>query len=502
MSTSIFDLAEYIIVAIVLGFQLYFFGRTRAKIRQFEGVIPDSSDFTLTEAVILKSDLQAVPPRQLLDKLPDYVSRAAYNTDAAMITLTLLQLQNTSSNESEVLTDIRLAINTYLIRNRGAVSDFNLLRDIVQRHLDAIEEEISLTTPIPVYLGLAGTMAGIIVGLYSLPDMNSAAFLEGSGISSLLNGVKIAMIASLMGLGLTVITNGFLFRGTKNQVERRKNGFFTFLQTELLPVLTENVNSGIVGLNRSLDRFGASFGEQVTRLDGLMAKNYDSLMAQQSAMDALQQMDMVRVASFNLKVLGELKTSVDALERLGMALKQVDGFVANARALVDRTNDIVGVADQIREVLNESRQLQRYLNGHFSELETRGQLINDTVVRLDDVVSRSLKDLESHIFARIEAVKQIEITEEDLMKKHFDDNRDALGQLRNLEQLKNNLSRYASDSEKQQQGLVNMTQNLYLELTALNQSVSTYITNQEEAKLGNRIKRIFGGETAKSQRNG
>ncbi|AUD07028.1 hypothetical protein CWM47_37540 [Spirosoma pollinicola] len=38
---------------------------------------------------------------------------------------------------------------------------------------------------------------------------------------------------------ITIFTNGILFRGSKIYTEGNKNDLFTFLQTELLPVLSE-----------------------------------------------------------------------------------------------------------------------------------------------------------------------------------------------------------------------------------------------------------------------
>lgn len=53
------------------------------------------------------------------------------------------------------------SINNYLQKNKGAVSDFMLIKDIVERNCDSKEEEITIQTPIPLYIGLMGTMLGI-----------------------------------------------------------------------------------------------------------------------------------------------------------------------------------------------------------------------------------------------------------------------------------------------------------------------------------------------------
>jgi hypothetical protein len=537
MNFSILAVFEILAIVGVIYLQYSFWTETRAKIRLFKDIIPDVKQFSLIETSFLENDLKTIPPIQLLERFQDYSSRAKINKadidlelsgritqilsdmerdgeeinhqtayriasediknkygsdwqkNMNKVNLTLLSVEG---YRNEILHKIINSINTYLIRNKGAVADFNLLRDIIQRNLDAVEEEISMTIPIPVYLGLMGTMAGIILGLFALPDIGSEAFLQGSGINNLIGGVKIAMIASFTGLLFTVSNSGWLFKGAKSHVEREKNEFFTFLQTELLPVLTESVNAGIIGLNRTIERFGTSFNENVGKLDSLMNKNYDSLMAQQSAVEAFQKLDISRIANFNIKVLSEIKQSVDALERLGYALRNVDGFVVNSKALVERTSNVVDLSEKIVEILNETKQLQMFLNSHFNAIEQRGQIINDTVVRMDDVIDKSLKGLEQHIFERLQAVRDIKITAEDLLQKEFDQNRNVLGKLQFLEPLKNEFSSYSKAGMNSQNDMLNAINALQQKMTTNNQLLGKVLSQLQSSTITSQIKNIFG----------
>jgi hypothetical protein len=289
----------------------------------------------------------------------------------------------------------------------------------------------------------------------------------------------------------TVSNSGFAFKGAKNQVEGLKNDFFTFLQTELLPVLTESVNSGIIGLNRNIERFGTSFNENVQTLDVLIRKNYESLMAQQKGIETLQRMDISKVANLNVKVLGELTRSVGALEGLANHLRMLDQFVSNSRDLVERTQNVVGLSEQFMEVLSETKQLQRYLNSHFSHLEERGQIITNTVVRLDDVIDKSLNGLEQHIHERLQAVKDIKITAEDLLQKEFSENKNVLGKLQFLEPLKNEFSKYSKDDSANQKEILNTLNTLQQRMTANNQLLGKVLSQLQKTSLTSQIKNIF-----------
>ena len=151
-----------------------------------------------------------------------------------------------SKESNAVLDKILSSVNTYLLRNKGAVSDFNLIKDIVDRNMDAVDEEINSLLPIPLYLGLMGTMIGIVIGLFAMPSISDANF-EGA-IDMLIGGVKIAMIASFVGLLLTVLLSGWKYKGAKLHTEGLKNDLFTWIQTQLLPVLSQNISSSIYSL--------------------------------------------------------------------------------------------------------------------------------------------------------------------------------------------------------------------------------------------------------------
>ena len=133
---------------------------------------------------------------------------------------------------NSIFDSIKDSINKYLGNNSGSVIDFGLLKDAVDRHCDSVENDIATQTPIPLYWGLAGTMAGVIIGLWDLLDSNAINTLMGSGagaidesskmaangIDALLSGVAWAMVASICGIMLTTF-NSILFKRCKLKEE-------------------------------------------------------------------------------------------------------------------------------------------------------------------------------------------------------------------------------------------------------------------------------------------
>lgn len=157
---------------------------------------------------------------------------------------------------------IKSNINDYLGNSQGSVIDYNILKDAVDRNCETIEEEINAQMPVPLYCGLAGTMAGVIVGLFSLlkEDSISNLMVSGSksveqataamngaagGINDLLAGVALAMVASILGIFLTTL-NSILFKRFKRQAEDGKNKFLSWMQSVLLPKLPNDISDAFL----------------------------------------------------------------------------------------------------------------------------------------------------------------------------------------------------------------------------------------------------------------
>ena len=133
--------------------------------------------------------------------------------------------------KSILLGEVTDTINNYLKKNKGGAADFHLVKDIVERHTDSIDEEINHKLPVPIYLGLMGTVLGIIIGLFSLkfqfdPATNSLnGQLFVNSVSGLIKGVKLAMICSFVGLLLTTLLSSWRYMGAKSKLEAQKKCF-------------------------------------------------------------------------------------------------------------------------------------------------------------------------------------------------------------------------------------------------------------------------------------
>lgn len=346
-----------------------------------------------------------------------------------------------SKQSNVVLDKILSSVNTYLLRNKGAVSDFNLIKDVVERNTDAVDEEINSLLPIPLYLGLMGTMIGIVIGLFSMPSISDENF--ESAIDMLIGGVKIAMIASFVGLLFTVILSGWKYKGAKLQAEGLKNDFFTWIQTQLLPVLSQNISSSIYSLQANLLNFNDTFSTNISSFNGLMNKILNSFDGQVNLMNELKEVDVAQLAKLNVNVLQELRTSTKEFEKFNTFLNQLNSFVDNAQKLnhninnqLDRTYAIEQIANSIGSNISTNNQLIGVLQSELREVSSRKQMVAEAVIDVDNVLSKSLEDLGRHIDAQINAIKNITIKEEDLLEKLLKEDRGNLNELKKISELK------------------------------------------------------------------
>lgn len=364
-----------------------------------------------------------------------------------------------SDEESNLIVKkILHSVNTYLLRNKGAVSDFNLIKDVVDRNTDAVDEEINNLLPIPLYLGLVGTMMGIVIGLFLMPSISDENF--DKAIDTLIGGVKIAMIASFVGLLLTIILSGWKYKGAKTQAESLKNDFFTWIQTNLLPVLSQNISSSIYSLQANLLKFNDTFSVNIQSFNGLMNRVLNAFDSQVELMKELKEVDVAQLAKLNVNVLQELRTSTKEFEKFNLFLNQLNAFVDNAQKLnyninsqLDRTYSIEKIAETIGSNIEVNRNMIGVLQSELNEMSQRKQFVQDAVIDVDDSIKRMLGDLRGHIETQIQAIKEITIKEEDLLEKLLKEDRGNLNELKKLGDLKSSMSLIQQEGKTQNEKL-------------------------------------------------
>ena len=513
---------EILLVVIIVAIQAYVFVRTLNQIRLFKNIIPSINSLGVTRVLVPSSDLSKLSPKEILANISSYKNSNLVSHqyvpsgdfgDSDSPELFFEQNQNDNhidktevniieSNEKNLVFEkILFSTNNYLIRNRGAASDFNLIKDIVERNIDAVEEDINSSIGIPLYLGLMGTMMGIVIGLFNMPEMGTiisdtkAMDLKlNEGIGLLIGGVKIAMIASFIGLFFTIINSGWVFKGSRSFSEARKNEFYTFIQIELLPLINQGLASTLESLQRNLLKFNNEFTNNLNGLTGIFDASRSAIREQKELLDALDRAKVSDMTRYNVAVLKQLDVSVGQFEKFNAYLTNATQFVENSQSIVSRTNELLArtdnfknIADNLENKLNQSQLLMQFLSEHFNKLNEHKEFTSNAVADVGHLISETFKELKEHIQNSSESVKQFTVDETELLKTALSASKTNLGNLEHLSTLKTDVSQFknssASQGERLKQSIDDLNRNMAKSIAVLEQI--------EKHSFSNRAKNII-----------
>lgn len=318
-----------VIIVFIICVQLFFFAKNFLRMRQFSNIFTDTKSWRLRR-----------------------------NNETALV-------DGVYGNGNGIFTAIVTSINKYLGNNSGSVIDFGLLKDAVDRHCDSVENDIATQTPIPLYWGLAGTMVGVIMGLWDLLQSNAIMTLMGSsggvinvasqnaasGINSLLSGVAWAMLASICGILLTT-ANSLLFKRCKLKEENGKNSFLAWMQSELLPELPSDTSEALNNLVKNLNKFNSTFAQNTSNLGNALNTVNQSYAIQADIIKAVHDMDVMKMAKANVRVLEELQQCTDKLEVFNQYLNDIEGYteaIHRFETLYNEQADKIHVLEEIRD---------------------------------------------------------------------------------------------------------------------------------------------------------
>lgn len=375
-----------VIILCIICFQIYSFHDTKKKIRKYRGIFPNSiSDYSLKEIIVKEESENASD---------DDFSFDAELPEEECIPVSLVHIDNASPT----LQEVEHSLNMYLQKNKGAASDFHIMKDVVERYCDADEEEITTQQPIPLYLGLMGTMVGIIVGVIYIAVTNgfSGENITNS-VTELMTCVAIAMSASLFGVYCTTRIS-WLSKGAFSKVEADKNKFYSWLQTELLPTLSGNTVNALYLLQQNLSTFNTTFQSNISGLNRALGQIKDTSSEQVELINLLQDIDIRRVAQANVTVLRELKDCTGELSRFNQYIHSVSDYLTAVNNLNSNIN----------EHLNRTAAIEKmgaFFEQEINQVTAREKYINEVVANVDDTLKKTFEKLSESTESEVTALR-------------------------------------------------------------------------------------------------
>lgn len=316
-----------------------------------------------------------------------------FPNDTDQIEFNRYTLRIDSTHKSDLFKNIVHTLNRYLRENSDQVSDYHLMKDVVDRNREVAESEIETLIPFTQYIGLVGTMLGILIGVIRLVFFDglenlmsgSISALASSGVTELLGGVAIAVLTSALGLCLTM-RSSYLFKEAKRVVELHENAFLGWIQAEMLPNLSTDMTSTLVKMTNNLRDFNSTFSSNTAKLDRTLAKVNDSYTGQARILEVLERVDVKNVAMANVQVYEKLKDCTDEIGLIGDALKSSRQYLQQVRELTEKL-------DKMDERTKTWEKMAKFFEKEIKEIDGRKAAISEAVGNVDEKLKQSLEHL-------------------------------------------------------------------------------------------------------------
>lgn len=467
-----------LVIAVIMGLQITFFNRNKGKQNELKSIFP--KDCSREIIIAVRDDISVIVPisettleqianeqereigdiekelQKLINKKDKLLNKFSKNnklSDSDKQESNNLEIVNLENQIEQLIWDLQdltkkrnsqlakisnltnsldkfsstafnkiiYSINNYLMENKGAASDFHLIKDVVDRNCDSEEEEIATLTPIPLYLGLIGTMAGILIGVGFLVASGGIQALLSTqvnhgadkGIIDLLGGVALAMISSISGIVLTT-TASYYNNASKKELNTNKNSFLSWIQVKLLPTLSGNAATAIYTLQQNLSTFNNTFSTNIKEMGTAFTIANQSHHDQLELMRLVEKMDVTRMAKANVEVLQELQRNSKEFEKFNQYLHCVTGYLDKVQTL----------SSEVNEHLNRTKAIEDmgvFFKDEIKQIEERKGAISSSVGVVDVTLQRALNKLQDSSEEQLNEFIKLSVIQQQKLSKTIED---------------------------------------------------------------------------------
>ncbi len=554
------DLHWILIITVICGilvFQIRFFSETIINLKIFRRIFPKSPNEVWTILRIDKSDGESVTAistqigieiaetEKEIDSLAAEISqltaeidrlnsfsflvpsdqerldslrqtRNEKSSDTNRLNKRLQELKQKKSSDNDVQESIINSINSYLERNGDSASDFNLIKDIVDRNTDAVDDEIQTQIPFPLYLGLMGTMLGILIGVGYLvfsggldqlintveigaqqtdlpitaiePSLINTVEIgaqQTDGIKALLGGVALAMVCSIIGILFTTIGSNRT-KKIKAEVETNKHSFLSWLQAELLPVMNRDAISVMRQVTDNLSQFNNEFSANTANLSETLSTVSDATENQVRLLEQVNQLRPTRLATANVQVYQNLKNCSDEIGRIGDALQNSADYLAKVRELSDKLDEHQELLRTIQEMTEFFRETREGMSGMINRsIGKSEETLNEATQTFIHNIGESYNNLNRAVSEHQQELEELLTQENRTLQTRLNEFTTLVNEIKNLSAVKSSMDKLQKETEAQNKKIDKLSDEIrnLAQVKASGGSISTKLPLQKYEKI-------------------
>lgn len=281
-------------------------------------------------------------------------------------------------------------INSYLIYNKNKTYDYHILKEIVNRNSQSLEDEVDTMLTVPLYWGLIATIFGIAFGIVIFAWKDLANLLSGSdmnpeGIKILLTDVGIAMIASLAGVFFTKQSTAH-YNEARTEMSKNKNHFLTWIQTDLMSKLSDDITGALIKMTQDLNAFNTTFADNTRELKETLSTVKDNYDEQVKLLEAIDKIKINKIAKANIEVYDKLQGCTEELENLFEIFANSEEYVTKVVEL----NNKIGSVEERTQLFEE---LGNYFKNEIEFVRDRQGMMRQQMSSIDSVLQDALSNL-------------------------------------------------------------------------------------------------------------
>jgi hypothetical protein len=378
---------SYIILLGIFAWQIYSFRNTRRKIENYANVFPKPNAEDKSYPIVNEDD-----------KEMESHGRSV-------------------SNENEEYAVINKLIdeykNIYERLGKGLKAKYKEGKEIIEEHLEKVEDTIHRSLATPLYLGLMGTIVGVVFGLWEYTEVMKAAesfkSLTGiaidtsSAIDYIIGSVQIAMIVTFTGLFFYVINSTQKFSKAKDAIEERKVSFYN---NELRQKIPFDVEGGLAEIVESMRQNLTSFNGQLSDNLKNMNTSFDNSVEIIRDLPKLQKIlngissNVVHFERFDTK----FNQVNNCLDKMGEFLEKICKYnndIEMTRSFYEIAGNLKVVVDKMNNGIEGNDQILKTLEGKITDFNR----IANAAENIQTSISQNARDFNNNLTYAAENVQ-------------------------------------------------------------------------------------------------
>lgn len=270
-------------------------------------------------------------------------------------------------NDKEIEKNIKENINLYLSNNTNPSVD--IIEGIVNREIIPVCDSIESMIPVPLYIGLMGTVSCIIITLWFNNWENV------SNLSGLLKEIAPSMLATFFGVLFTCLQTGNYVKAKDNFAKNKNKFFFNIVgkiistsnsirhsfdpQTDISKTMTENQILILEKFNDSMSKFTA-LTQSMERLQQYveetrnMLDKYDKLIETVKENESYFNNLSINIKKIAIDFKEDLEKVVfNSVTNITSSFYNIDTTIKNECDIKDQVS---GLSDEIRNFVKEEHE--------------------------------------------------------------------------------------------------------------------------------------------------